>query len=88
MKKLPKIVSKPIVVQHKQTIDETFKLLVDEKPLHVITNANANAHTTTSNIINNDAHIDSPNSAVVADTVEQSTNDYSRSEKIIKKRNH
>lgn len=48
MGKLPKIASKPIEIQHKQTVDEKFTLLVDEKPLHVIsTNANGNSDTTT-----------------------------------------
>lgn len=47
-KKLPRIVSKPIVVQHEQMTNEKFTLFVDERPVHVFTNANANTHTTTS----------------------------------------
>lgn len=92
MEKLPKIAAKPIVVQHKQTIDEKFTLLVDEKPVHVITNADTNAHTTTSNNINNDARIESSVDAVAAaatdddDAVEQSTDESNRNKSIIQKK--
>lgn len=53
--KLPRIVSKPIVVQHEQMTNEKFTLFVDDKPVHVSTNANTNAHKT----ISYGAHLES-----------------------------
>lgn len=63
-----------MVLQHTQTIDEKFTLLVDEKPLYVITNGNANTHSTTNNKVNNDGHTESKNKAIDADTIQQSRN--------------
>lgn len=30
LEKLPKVITKPIVIQHTQTVDEQFKLIVNE----------------------------------------------------------